>query len=101
LAEVYSRGRKDASLDLRWGEVDLKAIVAKVRIIGPVEKFDALLHGRPALLGKRDSKLDHLGGLNIGELGVVALVLVDLEDVHRHIHRLATNLLGHLDDGDA
>jgi hypothetical protein len=92
LAEVYSRGRKDASLDLRWGEVDLKAIV---------EKFDALLHGRPALLGKRDSKLDHLGGLNIGELGVVALVLVDLEDVHRHIHRLATNLLGHLDDGDA
>jgi hypothetical protein len=95
LTEVYSRGRKDASLDLGSGGANLEAIVAQIWILGPVEELHTLLNSSPALLGKSDGKLDHLRGLGIRELGIVALVLVDDEDIQGHVNWALTDLLGH------
>jgi hypothetical protein len=72
--------------------------VAQVWVIGPVEKADTLLDSSPSILGKSDGELDHVGGLRVRQLGVVALVGVDLENVDGHVDRPLANLLGHLDD---
>lgn len=63
----------------------------------PIQKSDSGLNSGPALLWKGDGKLDHVGRLGIAELGVVALISIDLQDVDRHIDSLLADLLGHLD----
>jgi hypothetical protein len=72
--------------------------VAQVGVGVPVEQADTSHDSSPALLGEGDGKLDHVGGLDVAELGVVTLVRVDFEDVHGHVNGLLANLLGHADD---
>ena len=95
---MHNWGREDASLDLGRVGVDHKPVVLHVGVFLPVEETNALLNGCPALLGESDGKLDHVGGLNVRQLDVVALVGIDLQDVHRQTDVLAADLLGHLDD---
>jgi hypothetical protein len=77
---------------------DLEAIVTEVGVRLPVEEADTGLDSSPALLGESDSKHDYVRGLNVAELGVVALVSVGLEDVYGYEDRLFAELLGHADD---
>jgi hypothetical protein len=95
---VNSRRRKDTSLDLGGVRIDLEAVMAEIRVVLPVEQADTSHDSTPALLGESDGKFDHVGGLSVRQLGVVPLVGIDLEDVHRQVDRLFADLLGHLDD---
>lgn len=87
--------RENTSLDLGGVGVDLKTVVAKVRVVRPIEKANALLNGSPTVLWKRNGKLDHVGGLSVRELDIVALIGIDLENVDGHVYRLPPDLLGH------
>jgi len=98
--EVDSRGRQDAGCDLGRAGVDLKVVVTEIGIARPIEEADSLLNSRPALLGEGNCELDHLGRLSVAQLGVVALVGIDLEDIDGHVDVTVANLLGHPDDWD-
>jgi hypothetical protein len=95
LAEMHSGRRKDASLDLGRSSANLEAIVAQVGVISPVEELHTPLDSSEAFLGKSDGELDHLSRLRVRELGVVALVLVDDEDIQGHVDWAPADLLGH------
>lgn len=94
--EVDLRGRKDARLGLGRGLADDETVVLEVRILMPLEHADAMLDCLPASRRECDSELDHCRRLDVAQLGIVSLVLVDLEMVNRDIDGLAADLLGHL-----
>jgi hypothetical protein len=71
--------------------------MTKIGIILPIEQTDTLLNSSPALLGKGDGELDHVGRLGVAQLGGVSLISIDLQDVDRHVDRLLTDLLSHSD----
>jgi hypothetical protein len=98
LTEMNGGRRKDTSLDLRGSSADLEAIVAEVRVVGPVEELHTMLNSSPTLLGKSDGELNHVGRLSVRELGVVALVVVNDKDVQGHVDWALADLLGHPDD---
>jgi hypothetical protein len=75
--------------------------MAEIGIMLPVEKAHALLNRSPAFLGEGDCELDHVGRLGIAQLGVVALIRIDLQNVDRHVDRLLADHLGHLDHRDS
>jgi hypothetical protein len=74
--------------------------VPQVRVVTPVQQADTLLNGSPTLLRKGNSELDHVGGLRVAQLGVVALVGIDTENIHWEEDVRAADLLRHLDDWD-
>jgi hypothetical protein len=72
--------------------------MAQVGVVGPVQEAHTMLDSSPSILGQSDRELNHVGSLRVRQLGIVALVGVDLEDVDGHVHRTLTDLLGHTDD---